>query len=112
MDVIIAATLRELREGRKITLKELAESLGVTVAQASYLENGKRALSLDKAAKMAEIYNTTIDNIYKLVKNQEMMEQGWKLNPSPENLLRCRHPDGSDSRGCRCGNHNFKWHNT
>lgn len=76
MDVIIATTLRELREGRKITLKELAKNLGVTVAQASYLENGKRALSLDKAAKMAEIYNTTIDNIYKLVKNQEMMEHG------------------------------------
>ena len=76
MDVIVVTTLKELREVRKITLKELAGSLGVTVAQASYLENGKRALSLDKAAKMAEIYNTTIDNIYKLVKNQEMMEHG------------------------------------
>lgn len=76
MDVIVATTLKELREATKITLKELAKTLGVTVAQASYLENGKRALSLDKAAKMAEIYNTTIDNIYKLVKNQEMMEHG------------------------------------
>lgn len=76
MDVIVVTSLKELREVRKITLKELAESLGVTVAQASYLENGKRKISLDKAAKMAEIYNTTIDNIYKLVKNQEMMEHG------------------------------------
>jgi len=76
VDVIVVTTLKELREVRKITLKELAGSLGITVAQASYLENGKRALSLDKAAKMAEIYNTTIDNIYKLVKNQEMMEHG------------------------------------
>ena len=48
MDVIVVTTLKELREVRKITLKELAGSLGVTVAQASYLENGKQALSLDK----------------------------------------------------------------
>ncbi len=61
-------TLKELREAREKTLSEVAARMGISIAFVSYLESGKRNLSINNAAKFARIYNVTLDEVYRLYK--------------------------------------------
>lgn len=59
----MANRIRELRKERKITLKNLAEKLGVTAQCINNYENGQRGLELETAAKIAAALNCTVDEL-------------------------------------------------
>jgi transcriptional regulator with XRE-family HTH domain len=58
-------TLKNLRKNVKLHQHEVAEKLNCTIQQISNYERGKRGMPLDKAAKLAEIYGVTIDEIFR-----------------------------------------------
>jgi DNA-binding XRE family transcriptional regulator len=59
--------VRRLRDSRGISQDELAEALGVSQAEISQLENGKRNLSIEKWLTMSDYFCVPVQDIY-----------GWK----------------------------------
>ena len=56
--------IRELRKSKKVTQDELAEAVGVTRQTIISLENGKYNASLVLAHKLAQFFETTIEEIF------------------------------------------------
>ncbi|MBQ9764595.1 MAG: helix-turn-helix transcriptional regulator [Lachnospiraceae bacterium] len=56
--------IRELRKAQKVTQDELAEAVGVTRQTIISLENGKYNASLILAHKLAQFFQTTIEEIF------------------------------------------------
>lgn len=48
--------LRKLRTSDNLSLLEVSKSIGISVSYLSYLEKGKRKLSVPIAKKLAELY--------------------------------------------------------
>lgn len=59
----MANRIRELRKARNMTLKDLAEKLGVTAQCVSNYETGQRGLELENAASIAAALNCTVDDL-------------------------------------------------
>jgi len=57
-------TIKVLRAMRGITQNELAQSLGVSRQTVNAIEKGKYNPSLDLAFKLAEYFETTIEDIF------------------------------------------------
>ena len=55
-----ADNLRVLRKARKMTLKDVAEKLGVSISLVHLWENGKREPVLDDVRVLAEMFNISI----------------------------------------------------
>lgn len=55
--------LKELREKRNLTQKNIAEVLEINRGTYLRYENGKRDLPTEYLVKLAKYYNTTTDNI-------------------------------------------------
>ena len=55
--------LKELREDSDLFQREVAEAIGISERNYSYIETGKTALSDDVLRKFATFYNTSIDYI-------------------------------------------------
>lgn len=55
--------LRDIREDRDITQKEIAEYLHIRQNTYSQYENGRRALPVDVLIKLAAYFETTTDYI-------------------------------------------------
>lgn len=55
--------LRILREKHELTQAEVASYLGTTQSYYAQYENGKRTIPLDRAVKLAKLYNTSLDYI-------------------------------------------------
>ena len=53
--------IRDLREDADLTQKEIAEYLNGNQSNYSKTERGQRALSLDDAIKLAELYKVSLD---------------------------------------------------
>ncbi len=53
--MLLPNRLRELREARGLTLRELAEQVGTSNQQVSHLELGKRQLTTDWMARLAAV---------------------------------------------------------
>lgn len=53
--------LKLLRKERKLTLKELAEKMGIAESTLSLYENGKRKPDFDTLSKFAEYFNVSVD---------------------------------------------------
>ena len=53
--------IRDLREDRDLTQKEVAAYLHCDQSQYSKYERGERPLPLDYAVKLAELYNVSLD---------------------------------------------------
>lgn len=69
--------LRDLREDRDLTQKQLAEKLYMHVTQYRRYESGERALSLDLAAQLARFYNVSLDYLAGLQSyNAKLREDG------------------------------------
>lgn len=62
-----AETLRELREGRGLTLEELAEAAGLSKGFLSQLENGKVGIGLWSARMLADVLQVSMDDLAVLV---------------------------------------------
>ena len=56
--------IAELRRARQITQEELANAVGVSRQTIISLENGRYTASLPLAFKLAEYFDTTIENIF------------------------------------------------
>ena len=56
--------IEEYRRQRKLTQSELADALGVTRQTIISLENGKYKASLVLAHKIAQYFNTSIEEIF------------------------------------------------
>lgn len=55
--------LKELREDNDLLQKDVADSLGISQRNYSYIETGKTALDADTLIKLARFYETSIDYI-------------------------------------------------
>ena len=55
--------LRVLRKAHKMTLKEVAEKLGVSISLVHLWENGKREPVLDDVRVLAEMFNISIADL-------------------------------------------------
>ena len=53
--------LKVAREDNKISRRELAERLGISVRTVCFWENGERECSFDTLLNLAEIFGTTTD---------------------------------------------------
>lgn len=61
-----ATTLKELRQRKKMTLKEASKMLGVTEQYLVMLENGTRNPSDKLKVKLAMLYGVSATNIFLL----------------------------------------------
>lgn len=78
--------LRDLREDRDLTQKQLAEIMYMHVTQYRRYESGERALSLDLAAQLARFYNVSLDYLAGLEPyNAKLREDG--LSAEEKHLL-------------------------
>ncbi len=55
--------LREIREDRDLTQKEISKVLNISQVVYSRYETGIRLMPIDKLANLAEFYNVSIDYI-------------------------------------------------
>lgn len=64
--VFMKNRMKELREDRDLTQKELAAVLGITQRKYSYVETGTQALTEDLLIKLAKYYHVSTDYILML----------------------------------------------
>lgn len=62
----MANKIKELRQKKNLTQKELGEKLGITGRAVGHYENGVREPSLATAKLMADILETTIEDLFNL----------------------------------------------
>jgi len=62
----LRTSIKERREGAKLTVANLAEKVGVPINTIKYLEEGKYNPSLAVAYKIAEVLNCKIEDLFKL----------------------------------------------
>lgn len=55
--------LKELRRDKGLTQEDMGNRLGISGPMYSYLENGKRPLSIDRLCEIADILDTSTDYI-------------------------------------------------
>ena len=55
--------MKELRESKGYTQKQIADKLGVTIGYISNIECGERKLSIQKIIQLSEIYEVFIETI-------------------------------------------------
>ena len=68
--------LKQLRQSKGITTKEMADKLGISKAFYSQLENNRRTISYAMAIKIANIFNKKPDNIFfRFTKNHHFVIQ-------------------------------------
>lgn len=53
--------IRDLREDKDLTQREIAEKLGVSQRAYSYYENGKRTLTPEILIKLSNVHNVSVD---------------------------------------------------
>ena len=73
---MVAAQLASIRKNRRLTMKEVAESLNISLSAYQKYENGTRDVSTEMLSKLADFYNVTTD--YLLGRNTgepQLMEQ-------------------------------------
>lgn len=58
-EMIIGNTIRELRNAKELTMKELGERVGLTESAIGMIERGERNPSIDKLPVIAKALNTT-----------------------------------------------------
>lgn len=63
IETTVGERLRILRERRELTQDEIAELLGTSQSYYAQYENAKRQIPLDRAARLAEFYNVSMDYI-------------------------------------------------
>jgi putative transcriptional regulator len=56
--------LREARQKKGLTIKYMANSLGISPSMYGYIENGDKRLSYDMAVAIADFFETTPDDLF------------------------------------------------
>lgn len=68
--------LRDLREDRDMSQREVAERLGVTPQQYSQYENGVNEIPLHRFIKLVDIFDVSAD--YLLGRTQKQANRSWQ----------------------------------
>lgn len=58
---ILGNRIRDLRENKDLTQKELSEMIGLTPKMISFYENAQRTPPIDVLMKLAKIFNVSVD---------------------------------------------------
>lgn len=66
--------IKELRKMHMLSQKDVAEHLHVTPTQISDIENGKTAPSFQRAIMLASLFNTSLDYLAGLSKEQNISQ--------------------------------------
>ena len=66
MRIHLRTNIRELRESRNMSQKELGELVGVSRQSINYIEMGKTSPKITVALKIAKIFNTPVEEIFEL----------------------------------------------
>lgn len=53
--------IRELREDRDLTQREVAEAIGITQRKYSYMETGQQPWTDEMLIRLAKYYHTSVD---------------------------------------------------
>ena len=61
--------LNDLRRYKNYGLREVADRMGITKSYLSYIEKGKRNLTPELAAKLADVYDLDVETIKQLYWN-------------------------------------------
>jgi transcriptional regulator with XRE-family HTH domain len=68
MKYFVGKTIREIRKKQRMTMKEVAEKIGVSESLISQIENDKISPSIDTLLKIAEVLNIDFDYLFKQFK--------------------------------------------
>lgn len=66
--------LRDMREDRDLSQKEVADYLGIRQSDYSKYELGKHMMGIDKYIKLAKFYNVSIDYLAGVVDTLKKLE--------------------------------------
>lgn len=72
--------LREIREDRDITQKEIAKILNISQVVYSRYETGIRLIPIDKLTKLAEYYKLPVDYILGLTDEKKPYPKSFIIN--------------------------------
>ena len=67
--------LKDLREDKDLSQKEIANVLGIKQQQYSLYETGKRDLPFELAIVLAKFYNTSLDYIAGITNKKESLKK-------------------------------------
>lgn len=79
----IGQRIRELREGRKITSKDLAQALDINPSSFSKLENDKKSIDAEELRKLSQYFNVSADFILGINHEEDLvlyMKENKNLN--------------------------------
>ncbi|SCJ72191.1 transcriptional repressor DicA [uncultured Flavonifractor sp.] len=76
---VFGARLRELRNEKKETQRDLADFLGVKQNQIGEMENGRKASTFAKLAMLCEHYNVSADYLLGLTDERRPLREGEAL---------------------------------
>lgn len=71
--------LKEMREDRDLTQKELAEYLHIRQNTYSQYENGQRQIPIDALIALAQYYETSVDYILGLTDEMQPYPRGSRI---------------------------------
>ena len=67
--------LKDMREDRDLTQKEIAELLGTNQSSYAKYENGKHMMGMDKYIILAKFYNVSLDFLAGLIDFPEKLKR-------------------------------------
>lgn len=85
--------LKTLRLSRGLTIRALADQVGISHTQITHIENGKRNLTSKNASRVADFFGVSVD--YLLGKSAEEIYNGFVSSLRGDFLTETVEPDGS-----------------
>ena len=74
-DIEIGSYLQQLRKERKMSLREVAEHVGIDVSMLSKIEHGERQLQAHMIKPIAELFNLKFRDLQIQFLNQKIMQE-------------------------------------
>jgi transcriptional regulator with XRE-family HTH domain len=84
----IGEKLRELRKGRKLSIRKVSEGTGFSISFLSKLENGKSSITIKNLIKLLDFYGVTLAEIFsgETAKKIAYRREDRKRVDSPESV--------------------------
>lgn len=82
---VLGATVRELRRGRGMSVRELAERLAVSIGTLSAIENGRVGTSSERVVDLADVLGVRADRLLAGVA-EPIQDARWSSAPDPITL--------------------------
>lgn len=74
----LATLLRSIREGEEMTQAEFAETLGISKQHLSHIENGRKVVSPERAARWASLLGYAEPQFVRLALQDELRRAGLR----------------------------------